>query len=94
MSLESPTAAWYVYVLQAASGNRTYVGITTDVARQLEQHNGERAGGARATRAGRPWLVQACSPGLPTRSAALQLEHRIKKLRGPARAAAAQTGTT
>ena len=43
---------WTVYLLAAAK--RTYVGITTDLRRRLDQHNGERRGGARSTRAGRP----------------------------------------
>ncbi len=84
----SPEAApppWFVYVLRSATGTRTYVGITTDVARRLAQHNGERVGGARCTRADRPWMLAACSPPLPDRSTASRLEHRVKRCRGPAR---------
>ena len=83
---EPPIAApWLVYVLRSADGARTYVGITTDVDRRLAQHNGDLPGGARSTRHGRPWRVEALSPPLPDRSTALRLEHRVKRARGAAR---------
>jgi predicted GIY-YIG superfamily endonuclease len=86
MGCSHPSRDWFVYLLVSATDGRTYVGITTDVARRLAQHNGAQAGGARSTRAGRPWRVAACSPPLPDRSTALRFEHRVKRLRGTARA--------
>jgi uncharacterized protein YyaL (SSP411 family)/predicted GIY-YIG superfamily endonuclease len=77
--------AWTVYLLAAAK--RTYVGITTDVARRLAQHNGERRGGARSTRAGRPWRVARRWGPFDSRGEALRVEHRVKQLRGAARLA-------
>jgi len=74
---------WTVYLLAAAK--RTYVGITTDLRRRLDQHNGERRGGARSTRAGRPWRVARRWGPFPSRSEALRVEHRVKRLRGAAR---------
>ena len=79
------SSSWTVYVLRSLTKNRTYVGITTDIERRLAQHNGDRAGGARATRAGRPWTVAARYGPYPTRAAALRVEYAVKKLRGRAR---------
>jgi len=70
---------WTVYLL--SSRRRTYVGITTDLARRLEQHNGKRRGGARSTRVGRPWRIAAQWGPFARRSDALRLERRIKRLR-------------
>lgn len=78
----SEPAAWRVYVLVSARGDRTYVGVTLDVARRLEQHNGARPGGARATRAGRPWRVGAQLGPYATRGEALRVERRLKRVRG------------
>jgi len=73
---------WFVYVLTSAAVAKTYVGISTDVSRRLEQHNGELPRGARSTRSGRPWqLGVVCGP-MASRGAALQLEHRIKASSG------------
>ena len=77
--------SWRVYVLYSARLERTYVGITTDLDRRLAQHNGELAGGARATRPGRPWTVAAKFGPYETRGEATRIERRVKKLRGPKR---------
>jgi predicted GIY-YIG superfamily endonuclease len=74
--------AWFTYVLRSGSARRTYVGVTTDVARRARQHNGELAGGARSTRAGRPWTVAAVHGPFPTRGRAQQLEHALRRRRG------------
>ncbi|MFT4976836.1 MAG: putative GIY-YIG superfamily endonuclease [Myxococcota bacterium] len=76
---------WIVYVLSSTTRKRTYVGITIDLERRLAQHNGERAGGARATRAGRPWIVAARYGPYESRGDALRAELRVKRLRGEAR---------
>lgn len=68
---------WSVYLL--ISGNRTYIGSTTDPARRLRQHNGEIRGGARATR-GRKWTIACYVSGFPNRSSACRWE-RICKCR-------------
>ena len=42
--------SWFVYLLSTVDAPiRTYVGATLDIDRRLRQHNGELAGGARAT---------------------------------------------
>jgi len=74
---------WTVYLL--SSRTRTYVGITTDLERRLAQHNGRKRGGAKATRAARPWRVAARFGPFRSRGAALRLEHRLKRLRRNAR---------
>ncbi len=72
---------WFVYVLLSRAG-RTYVGVTTDVGRRLRQHNGDLRGGARATRAGRPWRMARVVGPLTTRGRAQAAEYVIKRLRG------------
>jgi putative endonuclease len=76
---------WFVYVLRSTTMERTYVGVALDVAERLQQHNGERAGGAKSTRAGRPWEVAALYGPYANRADAQRVEQRIKRLRGAAR---------
>jgi len=76
--------AWYAYVLVSAAG-RTYVGTTTDVERRLRQHNGELRGGARTTRAGRPWAVARVVGPFPGRGDAVRMELALRRRRGRAR---------
>jgi len=78
-------AGWTVYVLHSRSAERTYVGITRDVRRRLQQHNGVAPGGARATRPGRPWRVRATFGPFPTRAEAQRVEHAVKRRRGAER---------
>jgi predicted GIY-YIG superfamily endonuclease len=64
---------------------RTYVGFSTNVDRRLRQHNGELAGGARATH-GSSWKRICTIAGFPTQQSALQFEwkwkHCTRKARG------------
>lgn len=76
--------SWWLYLLRSSAG-RTYVGITTELERRLAQHNGEQPGGAKATRAGRPWLVER-TWGPFTRSEASAHEYWLKRQPGPRRA--------
>ncbi|MGH0033485.1 MAG: GIY-YIG nuclease family protein [Myxococcota bacterium] len=75
-------SAWWVYVLVSTSAGRTYVGVTTDPERRLAEHNGERAGGARSTRAGRPWRLGRVHGPFDGRGEAQALEHRLRRRRG------------
>ena len=72
------TQAWQVYLLECADGSY-YCGITTDPARRLAQHNGERPGGARCTRARRPVKLLLTVP-CADQGSALRLENAIKLL--------------
>ena len=79
---DAADARWFVYVLTSKGDRRTYVGITTDSARRLEQHNGVRPGGARSTRAGRPWRLAIEYGPFGGRGEALRAEREVKQLRG------------
>lgn len=71
-------ANWSLYLLRNERG-ALYTGITTDVNRRLREHRGELRGAARYTRACKELeLVYVCEIG--SRSLALQVESRIKKL--------------
>ncbi len=85
MSAERP---WYVYVLRSQLG-RSYVGITAALLERLDAHNGLRAGGAKATRGGRPWRLRVAYGPFPSRGDAQRVEHAVKQRRGAAREQAA-----
>ena len=72
---------WQVYLLENTA-HVSYIGITTDLPRRLKAHNGERAGGAKSTRRGRPWHVQATLPPMRSMSDALRMERRLKRVKG------------
>lgn len=69
---------WWVYMLRCADGS-LYTGVTTDLQRRLEQHNGERAGGARYTRCRRPVELVWHETG-HDRSSAHKREAAVKRL--------------
>lgn len=72
------TATWWVYLLQC-NDQSLYVGITTDLQRRLQEHNGMTPGGARYTRSRRPVRLVWSEPS-GSRSAAAQREAAIRKL--------------
>jgi predicted GIY-YIG superfamily endonuclease len=78
-------ARWTVYVLVSRDRRRTYVGITNDLPRRLSQHNGEQPGGAKSTRAVRPWSLGRRLGPYRTRSHAQRVEARLKLRVGQAR---------
>ena len=71
---------WTVYILISADESRTYVGVCLEIAKRLAQHNGEITGGAKSTRAGRPWLVLKKIENIGSRGEAQALEAQIKAL--------------
>ena len=77
--------SWTVYVLVACDEQSTYVGITTELDRRLQQHNGERPGGAKSTTRGRPWSLGATYGPFEERAEAQSVEYQVKRLRGQAR---------
>lgn len=77
--------SWWVYVLVSKRTGRTYTGITLDSDRRLSQHNGLLKGGAKATRAGRPWSLGAVYGPYRSRGDAQRAESAVKKLRGQKR---------
>lgn len=68
---------WFVYVLTCADGT-LYTGVTTDVARRVEEHNVSPKG-AKYTRIRRP-VSLAYQESFPDRSSACAREAAIKKL--------------
>lgn len=76
---------WTVYLLRNAKASRTYTGITNDVKRRIRQHNGLEPGGAKSTRAGRPWSLVMYAHGFRNRGMASQLEYAVKHKYGPRR---------
>ena len=69
---------WHVYLLKCAD-NTCYCGITSDLERRLQQHNGLLPGGARYTRGRRPVELWD-SIVVPSQGEALRIEARIKQL--------------
>lgn len=70
---------WYVYLLRCADGT-LYCGVTTDMARRLDEHNGLKPGGAKYTRTRRPVRVDIYV-AQPDRAAACRLEFRVQRTR-------------
>ena len=71
-------AEWRVYLLQCADES-LYAGVTTDINRRLQQHNGLLPGGARYTRGRRPAKV-VWSEVCGSKSEALQREAAVRRL--------------
>ncbi len=71
-------SVWYVYMVRCRD-NSLYTGITTDIKRRLEQHRGERKGGAKYLRGKAP-LVLVYRKRIGTKSCALRREYMIKKM--------------
>jgi putative endonuclease len=67
---------WIVYLVRC-SDNSLYCGITNDLRSRLIDHNSGK--GAKYTRSRRPVELIAISPTM-TKSEALKLEYRIKRL--------------
>ncbi len=69
---------WYVYLMRCADDS-LYCGITTDIERRLQEHNGNKKGGAKYTKSRRPVALYAYAP-CATHSEAAQYEAHIKKM--------------
>tara|TARA_R110002110_G_C13470513_1_gene720837 strand:- start:78590 stop:78871 length:282 start_codon:yes stop_codon:yes gene_type:complete len=75
---KTQSGIWRVYMLRCADGS-LYTGVTNDLQRRLQQHNGECAGGPRYTSGRRPVTLLWCDIAL-NRSQAQGREAQIKKL--------------
>ncbi len=69
---------WYLYLVRCRDGS-LYTGITTDVARRFAEHQGKGDAGAKYLR-GREPLVLVFQKKLGSRSLALGVESKVKKL--------------
>ena len=67
---------YHCYIIY--SGNRSYVGATTNPTRRIRQHNGILKGGAKSTRARQNWKYAVIISGLPDKRNMLQCEWAIK----------------
>ncbi len=83
-----PTEGDVCYLLRSLSTpNKSYIGYTNCLAHRIRKHNGEITGGAKYTKAARPWHVVAWVSGFATAIEALQFEwawknaHRSKLFR-------------
>lgn len=76
--VSAPTDPWYCYILRGR-GDYLYTGVARDPDRRLAEHCAQGARCARSLRGRLPlqrvWLLE-----LPSHSAALRLERRIKAL--------------
>lgn len=70
-------SAYFVYILLCADGT-FYTGITSDIARRLDEHNHSDKG-AKYTKNRRP-VTLVYSESCPDKSEALKREIKIKKL--------------
>lgn len=73
----------YVYILESKENPRhSYIGYTVNMERRIRQHNGDlKTGGAKRTRAHRPWHIAAMITADPVwfdKIAAQQLEWALK----------------
>ena len=68
--------SWYLYIAQARTGNY-YVGITTEPARRIRDHN--KGKGSRMAMAQGPFKLVYTSKPLPDQSTARQLEMQVKR---------------
>jgi putative endonuclease len=71
-------SSWFVYILRC-SDKSLYTGITTNLAKRLDEHN-HSAKGAKYTRGRRP-VSLLYSEQHPSRSDAASREHEIKHLK-------------
>lgn len=69
--------SWFVYIVRC-SDNTLYTGITTDLERRIQEHNGNKLG-ARYTRSRRP-VKYIYQETCENRSVASKRESEIKKL--------------
>lgn len=71
---------WYLYLVQCSDKSKSlYTGITNDLEKRIQQHNGlSKIPGAKYTRARRP-VKLVYSEKLDSRSDALKREIQVKK---------------
>ncbi len=71
--------SWFVYILRCAD-NTLYTGITTDIDKRIQQHNGSDKKGAKYTRCRQPVRL-AYQEDSESRSDASKREYMIKSLK-------------
>ena len=69
---------WWVYLVRC-SDQSLYTGVTTNLVRRVDEHNGSQPGGARYTRARRP-VALVWSERCNSRSEAQRREAAVRRL--------------
>jgi len=69
---------WFVYIIRCAN-NTLYTGITTDIHRRLQEHQGKDGKGAKYLKGKGP-LTMVWQTPVKNRSMATKLEYQIKQL--------------
>ena len=73
-----PMSDWYLYLIRCRDGT-LYTGISTDVDRRFAQHQGAGNAGSKYLK-GRGPLSLVFQKNLGTKSLALKVEHRVKRM--------------
>ena len=73
-----PVSEWFVYIIRC-SNNSLYTGITTNIERRFQEHQGRNGKGAKALKGKGPLKLVWQLPILD-RSQASKLEYNIKQL--------------
>ncbi|XP_006460922.1 hypothetical protein AGABI2DRAFT_117837 [Agaricus bisporus var. bisporus H97] len=68
-------ACYLLKSLRTARSYKNYIGVTYKPMYRLQQHNGNRPGGARGTALHRPWAMQLLVHGFPSFPAAMLFEY-------------------
>ncbi|MDR0816743.1 MAG: GIY-YIG nuclease family protein [Desulfovibrio sp.] len=76
MVVSAGASVWHVYLLECADGT-LYCGVTNNLAKRVQQHNGVIPGGARYTKGRRP-VRMLTSRACTCRRSALLLERVVK----------------
>jgi predicted GIY-YIG superfamily endonuclease len=74
---EERSSRYSVYILESGDRERTYVGLTNNLAKRLRQHNGLVKGGARYTSTRTGWRLACLIHGFSADSQARKLEWRM-----------------
>lgn len=69
---------WFIYIIRCAN-NTLYTGITTDIERRFQEHQGEDGKGSKYLKGKGP-LTLAWKTQVADRSHASKLEYKIKQL--------------
>jgi putative endonuclease len=78
MTTRAQSKTWFVYMLRC-NDNSLYTGITTHIARRIEEHNAGKASGARYTRSRRPVKLVYAEEAV-SRAEAARREAAIRRL--------------
>ena len=78
MAKPNSQRTWYVYILECCD-QTYYTGIALNVAKRMDQHNGQDPGGAKYTQTRRP-VKLLYKKRLPDQKTAMTEELRIKRL--------------